>query len=77
MHLSYDKAADAVYVYFTRNEIDHTDELSESTNVDYDANGDPVGVEFLDVSDGIDLGDVPRREDVIKLLNEGHFPVFA
>lgn len=77
LHLTYDEGADAVYVYFTRNEVDHTDELSDSINVDYDAAGEPVGVEFLDVSDGIEVDDVPRRDDVLRLLDQGHFRVYA
>ncbi len=77
LHLTYDQGADAVYVYFSRNEIDHTDEITDQINVDYDAQGEPVGVEFLDVSDGIELNDVPRRDDVAKLLDQGHFRVYA
>ncbi len=77
MHLTYDEAADAVYVYFTRNEVDRTDEVSSQVYVDYDANGDPVGIEFLDVSDGIDLNDIPRRDDVARLLEGRDFRIYA
>ena len=77
MYLTYDQAADAVYVYFERREVDRTDQLTGRVNVDYSADGTPVGVEFLDVSLGIDLDNVPHRADVAPLLEERHFRVFA
>ena len=77
MYLTYDEAADAVYVYFERREVDRTDQLTDRVNVDYSADGIPVGVEFLDVSLGIDLDNVPHKADVARLLDERHFRVFA
>jgi uncharacterized protein YuzE len=77
MHLTYDEAVDAVYVYFERRDVERTDQLSERVNVDYAADGSAIGVEFLDVSLGIDLDNVPHREDVARLLDERHFRIFA
>jgi uncharacterized protein YuzE len=77
MFLTYDEQADAVYVQFARNSVARTEELSDSVAVDYDADGRAVGVEFLDVSEGIDLDQVPRRAQVTKLLEERHFKIFA
>lgn len=77
MQLTFDEATDAVYVYFNHNEVDRTEELSEDVSVDYDVTGQPVGVEFLDVSEGIDLDAVPRRQDVARLLEGRSFRLFA
>ena len=77
MYLTYDEAVDAVYVYFERRDVDHTTQPSDRVNVDYAADGTPVGVEFLDVSLGIDLGNVPHRTDVARLLDSRQFRVFA
>lgn len=77
MYLTYDETADAVYVYFERRDVDRTDQLADRVNVDYAADGIPIGVEFLDVSLGIDLDNVPHRADVARLLDERHFRVFA
>lgn len=77
MYLTYDEAVDAVYVYFERRDVERTDQLSERVNVDYAADGSAIGVEFLDVSLGIDLDNVPHRADVARLLDERHFRVFA
>jgi uncharacterized protein YuzE len=74
---SYDESADAVYVYFTRQEVERTEELSDSVAVDYDRDGEPVGVEFLGVSEGIDLDDVPRAEDIARLLEGHNFKIYA
>jgi uncharacterized protein YuzE len=77
MYLTYDETADAVYVYFERRDVDRTDQLTDRVNVDYAADGIPIGVEFLDVSLGIDLDNVPHRADLARLLEERHFRVFA
>lgn len=77
MYLTYDEQADAVYVQFRRSTVTRTEELSDSVAVDYDAEGRPLGVEFLNVSFGIDLDQVPRRAQVAKLLEERHFKVYA
>jgi uncharacterized protein YuzE len=61
MYLTYDEQADAVYVQFGRSNVARTEELSDSVAVDYDAAGQPLGVEFLNVSFGIDLDQVPHR----------------
>jgi Protein of unknown function (DUF2283). len=77
MYLTYDEQADAVYVQFRRSAVTRTEELSDSVTVDYDAAGQPLGVEFLNVSLGIDLDQVPHRAQVAKLLEERRFKVFA
>ena len=77
MYLTYDEQADAVYVQFRRSAVARTEELSDSVAVDYDRDCHPLGVEFLNVSAGIDLDQVPSRAQVAKLLEERHFKVFA
>jgi uncharacterized protein YuzE len=77
MQLTYDETVDAVYVYFNHNEVDYTERVSEQANVDYDAHGAPVGVEFLDASDGIDLDAVPNKDEVARLLEGRAFKLFA
>ena len=77
MYLTYDEQADAVYVQFRRSTVARTQDLSDGVAVDYDAEGLPLGVEFLNVSSGIDLDQVPHRAQVAKLLEERHFKVYA
>ncbi len=77
MYLTYDEQADAVYVQFRRSAVARTEELNDSVAVDYDAEDQPLGVEFLHVSLGIELDRVPRRTEVLRVLEARHFKVYA
>ena len=48
--ITYDKQADAMYVYLREAKIAHTKVLSEHVLIDIDKNNIPVGVEILDTS---------------------------
>lgn len=77
MQVKYDEAVDAAYVYFRRFPVQRTERLHEGTLVDYGEDGAPVGLELLDVSDGVNLDGVPRADDVASVLQKLHFPVYA
>jgi DNA-binding XRE family transcriptional regulator len=51
------------------------DDFSVARNVDLGADGAPIGVEFLNVSRGVDLRGVPRAEKVADLLGRLGVPV--
>ena len=56
--------------------IARTLNLGHWRNVDLDADGNVVAVEFINVmSEGIDLTDIPERETVERLLREAGIPV--
>lgn len=73
MLIQYDPEADAVYVKL-RGAVGaiRSKRLDESRVVDYDDEGSVVGVEFLFVSRGIRLEDVPEREEVADALASMH-----
>ncbi len=76
MHLDYDRESDALYITF-REETQGavvTHELDERRFIDRDDLGD-VGVEILDVSLGVDLTGLPRRDEIAALLNAIPHPV--
>lgn len=76
MHLDYDREADALYITFreeTRGRV-VTHEIDERRFIDRDDLGD-VGVEILDVSLGVDLTGLPRRDEIAALLNAIPHPV--
>jgi uncharacterized protein YuzE len=52
-------SADAIYVYLSDQPVAYTRELDDYRLIDYSADGAVVGIEFLAVSGGIDLGDIP------------------
>lgn len=66
--LTYDPEADALYIRLSDKERDHTTSLDDERHIDYAADGTPVGVEFLTVSLGIDLRDIPEAEGIAALL---------
>ncbi len=76
--LEYGAEADALYITLRDFEkVARTQHIGHSRNVDYDADGSVLGVEFWNVQRGLDLGDVPERDAVTRVL-EGHaFTVFA
>jgi uncharacterized protein YuzE len=76
MHLDYDSEADALYITFREQTPGRvvTHEIDERRFVDRDDLGH-VGVEILDVSLGVDLTGLPRREEIAELLRAIPHPV--
>lgn len=75
----YDPDADAIYVYLRDTETARTVAVDDFRNIDYAQDGAVVGIEFLDVSGGVDLHDIPfaqRVEELIGDLNLG-IQIFA
>ena len=76
MRVDYDREADALYVTLREATCAYTRSLGELRNVDYASDGAPVGVEWLRVSQGVDLADVPNAEEIGDALR-GSFRVLA
>ena len=49
MKIEYSHTADALYVYFREVEAARSDDIAEGVVVDFDAQGQIVGIEILDV----------------------------
>ncbi len=78
MRLEYDRRGDAIYVYL-REGVEQAFglNLDDSRYVDYGEDNLPIGIEFLHVSQGVNLDDVPEREAVGRLLARRKIKVFA
>ena len=50
MKIVFDQVADALYIQLTEGEIEKTGEIKPGMILDYDANGNVLGVELLYVS---------------------------
>ena len=50
MNIKYDKAADAMYLKFTDAEVAESDEDKPGIVIDYDKDGNIVGIELLEAS---------------------------
>ena len=76
--MTYSKDADAAYIYLREGmTVARTRNLDGSRLADYAEDGEPIGTELLDVSEGVNLDGLPKRDIVERLLKERHIPVFA
>jgi uncharacterized protein YuzE len=50
MKITYDKQADAMYIMLNEREVAYSEENPTGVVVDFDDNGDMVGIELLEVS---------------------------
>lgn len=50
MKIEFDQDADALYIELASGEIDKTEEIKPGLNLDYDINGNVLGVEMLYIS---------------------------
>ena len=51
MKIRYDSDADAMYITFRDDKVDHTKEIDENTIADFNKNGQVIGVELLFVKE--------------------------
>ncbi len=77
VELEHDPEADVVYVRLTEHRVARTEDIGAGRLVDYDAAGQPVGVEFLGVSRGADTAGVPQREAVERALADHEIRLYA
>ena len=77
-YVKYNVDADATYVYLrTGLKVARTQNLDGSRLIDYAADGEPVGIELLDASEGVNLDGIPARDIVAALLEGQHIGVFT
>ena len=50
MGITYDKIADALYIYLRKAKVDRTVEVKDSVIVDLGKDGKPIGIEILGLS---------------------------
>ncbi|MGE3857097.1 MAG: DUF2283 domain-containing protein [Dehalococcoidia bacterium] len=76
--VTYTPEAEAVYVSLRSRrpgDVARTQPWDESRNVDYGGGGEVLGVEFLNVSAGIDLAGLPEQQTLTAALRS--FPSLA
>ena len=69
-YATYLEDIDILYVQLRDGPIARSGDLDLYRNVDFDADGRLVAVEFVNAADGIRLDDVPEREEVERLMRE-------
>ncbi len=58
MKIRYSHEADALYIRFKETKIENTDELTGDIIIDYDKDGNIVGIEILDASQHVDVNNI-------------------
>ena len=66
MKIEYDRSVDAAYVSFSTAPSARQEKLDEARIIDYDVDGNVVGVEFIGPSLGLDLTSVPRAAEIAR-----------
>lgn len=69
MKLHYDRAADVFYVRLSERKIAKTDTVADGVNLDYDTEGELVGIEVLFVSQRVN-SEAPESVALELLLGE-------
>lgn len=68
--ITYDEHADAMYVRVREGHSVRQAVLDDARIVDYSAHGEVLGVEFLNVSAGVRLADVPLARRLSNLIEQ-------
>jgi uncharacterized protein YuzE len=58
MKIEYSKQADAIYVYFKEDAVARSKEIEDGVVIDFDKEGQLIGIEVLDVSQRFTLSDI-------------------
>ncbi len=77
MRIRYDRKADAIYILLSAEPYAYGKDLDEERRIDYDAEGNPRGIELLCVSTGVVTEDLPNRAEVERILGHKGIKVYA
>lgn len=77
LRIEHDEQANALYVYLRDAPYAYGRSLDDARHIDYSADGSPIGVEFLNVSKGVNVDDVPERAAITRALEDRQIKVFA
>ncbi len=75
--IKYDIKADAVYIKLSDKKYAYGRALDDLRQVDYAADGTPIGVELLCVKNGVNIDELPEQSKIVKLLEEKRIKIFA
>ena len=77
MKIRYDKKADAIYILISDNPYSYGKDLDEERRIDFDIDGNSIGVELLCVSMGVITDDLPYRAEIERILGDRGIKVYA
>jgi len=73
--VTYDRDADALYVRLAEGYSARQQQYGDLRIVDLADDGTVLGIEFIDVSGGVDLRDLPFAQTVERLIHDSGQPV--
>lgn len=76
MKVNYDVKADAMYVYLSNKPYAYGRDLDDWRRVDYSAEGLPVGVEILNVSEGVNVSGLPNLRKLAEAIERHGFKTY-
>ncbi len=74
---SHDPEADALYIRLSDKAYAFGVDLDPERRIDYAADRTPIGIELLAVSHGVELADLPYRDEIVHVLTQAGVPVLA
>jgi len=77
LRIEHDVQANALYVYLRDAPYAYGKSLDDARHIDYGADDQPIGVEFLNVSRGVNVDGVPEQRRIGRALEEYNIKVFA
>jgi len=77
IRITCDQKADAVYLYLSNNDVAYSKELDTERVIDYSADGEVRGIEFLSVSHGVNTDDLPYRSAIERALYDRGIRTYA
>jgi len=75
--VSYDEAADVLYVQLAAGAVHQTVSLGDLRMIDEANDGTVLGVEFVSASDGVDLANVPFADTIATAIGDSGLPIRA
>jgi uncharacterized protein YuzE len=72
-----DRVANAAYAQVSDEPVQSTREIDGQRVIDYGASGDIVGIEFLDVSHGVSLSELPYHDELARYFGKYQIQLFA
>ena len=77
LEIEYDERSNAIYIHLSKGGVAYTKQLDNLRYVDFSSDNKPVGIELLCVNNGVITDDLPRANEIIKLLQKKNVKVFA
>ena len=68
MKFKHDSQADAIYIYLSEKPYAYGKDLDDERRIDYASDNTPIGVELLCVSDGVNIDDLPCKDEIAEVL---------